>query len=558
MIEKNISQTKLRQLLIIKDLFSYKHFSYEDLSSRFFVSKSSIFNDFIKIKEFLSLDNLSIKYDNSGSYIVGSELDIQKSIRRILTNEYDEEILSIFIDIKLLNNISEILNEIFIENHMNISSSNFEIISLSIAILAYRGKSGYTIDKNNNFEYEIAEELKLQMYPIIYKILNRIEKREIYEFSKDDTKYISKVVFASGFRYFINQEDIPEYIETLVNELVILVSNGLQIDFTKDKILYENLAAHLYQSNLKKYENIKVKNPFLDEIRKNYASIYGIVWLSIKNIDVYNQYINFSDDEIGFLTLHFLVSMEKQKSINKIIYICPYGIGLSNLARTTIKNLLSNLDYFEVIPYSVINTIDFSDVDMIITSEGFDLPESVKNQCSNIIKVSPIMTKKDISKILENYTSIVIDKKLKKRSNKNTYGNVDIYYAIRSDIRNSEDLINQITLFINEDNTKKKSEYIKSLIKREKLHSTYIGNGFTIPHGNPKLIDKSSIFIFFLTDKIDWFGNDSDIIIFLVINDKDSDKIESLMEAIFLGVQDRNIFKEYIFEKGVKLNENIN
>ena len=66
---------------------------------------------------------------------------------------------------------------------------------------------------------------------------------------------------------------------------------------------------------------------------------------------------------------------------------------------------------------------------------------------------------------------------------------------------------------------------LESLIKREKLGSTGVGNGIAIPHANCPNIDKPKVFVAILSNSLDFNANDDqpvDIIFLLLAPDNSS------------------------------------
>ena len=73
---------------------------------------------------------------------------------------------------------------------------------------------------------------------------------------------------------------------------------------------------------------------------------------------------------------------------------------------------------------------------------------------------------------------------------------------------------------------------LENLIKREKLGSTAVGNGISIPHANMDNIDKPYVFVCTLIDGLDFNSNDDipvDIIFLLIApNNKNSEHLQAL------------------------------
>lgn len=107
MTNKNID-SKYRKFLIVKRLLDQEHLSYQQLSDEYYVSRSSIANDLSFIKELFSKEDLALTFDNSGTFFKGSEVQIQKILKRTILNLLNSDLsVEIFIDSELMQKVSQ-------------------------------------------------------------------------------------------------------------------------------------------------------------------------------------------------------------------------------------------------------------------------------------------------------------------------------------------------------------------------------------------------------------------------------------------------------------------
>lgn len=76
--------TEQRRMKILYDLLDGTKLSIQSLSDNYFVSKTSIVNDFKVIEEKLSVYGLKLKKDVSGTKLIGEETNIRKALVDIL------------------------------------------------------------------------------------------------------------------------------------------------------------------------------------------------------------------------------------------------------------------------------------------------------------------------------------------------------------------------------------------------------------------------------------------------------------------------------------------
>ncbi len=80
------------------------------------------------------------------------------------------------------------------------------------------------------------------------------------------------------------------------------------------------------------------------------------------------------------------------------------------------------------------------------------------------------------------------------------------------------------------------------------MQSTYLDNGFAIPHGSPEFVEETTITILILDKPINWGNQKVDIIVLLMIKEEDTRKVESVMELVMQGIEDKNWFISKMME----------
>ncbi|HAB97469.1 MAG TPA: transcriptional antiterminator, partial [Enterococcus sp.] len=95
---------------------------------------------------------------------------------------------------------------------------------------------------------------------------------------------------------------------------------------------------------------------------------------------------------------------------------------------------------------------------------------------------------------------------------------------------------------------KRKAQFRQSVIEREQLQSTYLDNGFAIPHGNPNYVEETAISILLLDQPVEWGNQKADIIILLMIREDETQKVEPMMKLIMQGIENKEWFLSKMLE----------
>ncbi|BDR57434.1 BglG family transcription antiterminator [Xylocopilactobacillus apis] len=477
---------KERRILILNDLLTGKHLSYQQLSDQYFVSRSSIANDISYIKNILASEWLQLNFDNSGTYFTGTEIDAQRVLKRILLTESSKKgnnpVLENLINLNLFYKISDAITAELKNKHIIIPENNLEDIIATITILIQRGYEGKHV--KNALHNQIENLLfQYEKYPIVFDLLETLEKKNFYSFTKNEINYLSYVILGNGFKFFIKDNVIPSSIKLLVKKLMNQISGDIQIDFSNDLILKNDLLVHIYQMILRLQGGTTVVNPLLKDIKKQYSALYGVIWYNLNNLAA-EEHIHISDDEVGFVTIHFQAAKERIHKLNRILFVCPNGIGMSTFISAKLKQILPESEIIEVVSAKNIPSTDLNNVQLIITTVSLPKLKNIP-----VVKISPMITNNDMHNVINQYLNISIDKnnefedRNKDLSKALKFLNKNVYFK---SINNQEESINFLLDQYNWSNFEVKKNYQSSVFEREEMQTTYLDNGFAIPHGDSK------------------------------------------------------------------------
>ncbi len=546
--EQNLN-SKDRKYVILLRLLNGEHLSYQQLSDEYLVSRSSIANDIVGIKKILSEDNMVLTFDNSGSYLNGGEIPKQRVLKRLIVDfindsNMDKSLLPLFLDEKLYGKIKKIFQNILQQSSLEVPESYLQDILISTVIVIQRGKLGLHVELPDKRQFGKLF-FQFDKYPLVYELLKAIETNNIYKFIEPEFRYLSYVILGNGFKYFMTDAKIPNEFRIKVRNLISKVGNGINVDFKQDSQLESDLLIHLYQLVLRLQAHTSVVNPLLPDIRKNYRKLFGVVWYALNDFGNEND-LKISADEVGFVTIHFQAALERNKKVKKILFVCPNGIGTSSFITAKLRRILPDVTLIEIVSIHNLAKQDLSDVDLIISTVD------IQNKSIPIVRISPIITDQDIKRVMSKYIDITLA-----QSNKEIIENdgsliptVDslkghVFFGSVKDSNEAIDFLQKK----NHWNTRERAEEFKeSVIKREEIQSTYLGNGFAIPHGKPTLVDKTNISILILDKPILWGSSQVDVVALLMIRKNDSAYIEPFMNLLMKGIEDKSWFVSKMME----------
>lgn len=359
--------------ILNKLLFEQVPVLFDDLADELYVSRSTLSHDFKKIRRMLSEYDLSIESRaNKGVYVSGEERDKRCFIMDyFLSNQFFKtlhcHVQSNFFDQTIsLEEIARIVLEECQDAKLKLSDFVLQNLVVHIALAMVRIKSGFEIKNlschmsNNDTERKVAK-----------KILARISEVSNQEFPVQEIDYITLHLLAKSQHSQETQAKISkeEMKRSLVQTFQVLGLDDIY-HFSSDFQLFEGLITHLMTLQIRLDSRITLNNPLVDEVKKNYSDIFFMTKEILENMETFSQ-VSISDDEIAYVSLHFLAAIERRKENDKfsVLAICASGFGAAQMLRNRLEAEFGNrLEVVDVIGYYELNQEKIQGIDFIVSA----------------------------------------------------------------------------------------------------------------------------------------------------------------------------------------------
>ncbi|MBP2058224.1 lichenan operon transcriptional antiterminator [Lactobacillus colini] len=456
------------------------------------LSPTTIFSKLQRLENYLSTYKLELlRKSHYGIKIVGEKKDI----------------------IQLIADLYGRKSNIIVED-VDSSTGNIEWIRNEIEDV-FRRRNAYI----NYYQYQnLLDWIKSLIF---YKKHFRDKKRKIF-ISKND-EYQNLLLKIYDYYQLGFQEDESNLFHTKIADIAFerKAENSLDIDnievnlkkfikeidikghtsLSDDDEFISKLSRHINLLFQRINKNIDCKNPLLMEISVKYPDIFDIA-LQLSTFLKRKFKYEISNDELGFIALHFLNSIENRKKdklgkYRNVAVICTSGGGVSELTKT---RLLSILPKSKIVAFSFYDTqkIEEFNPDLVFTMvsllKGYDVPT---------IFINELLSKKDLEDIKEIlFLDDVPSTKTTFKKNNNSW-----LKFFRSDLiskYNNQtyfEILKRMSAKL-QDKNYVDTNFVNNVLKREEYMSTVYKNGFAIPHPIKMDANKSSIFVGIPTQKV--------------------------------------------------------
>lgn len=359
--------------ILNKLLFEQVPVLFDDLADELYVSRSTLSHDFKKIRVMLSEYNLSIESRaNKGVYVSGEERDKRRFIiHYFLENQFLKTLhcyvkFNFFDQTVPLEEFARIVLDECQEANLKLSDFVLQNLVVHIALSMIRLKSGFEI---KNIDCQMTDDAIERK--VAQRILSKVSQVTNQEFPVQEIDYITLHLLAKSQQCQKNQKNISE--EVLKKSLFKIFQNlGLDdiYNFSSDFQLIEGLITHLMTLQVRLENRITLNNPLVDEIKQNYSDIFFMTREILANMDMFIEW-SISDDEIAYVSLHFLAAMERSKESTKfnILAICATGFGSAQMLRNRLETEFGNrVEVVDVIGYYELNQEKLRGIDFIVSA----------------------------------------------------------------------------------------------------------------------------------------------------------------------------------------------
>ncbi|WP_235333776.1 BglG family transcription antiterminator [Pelosinus fermentans] len=410
------SQEERVEMILAVLLQQQNYMTIDDLGERLKTSRSTVIKDLNKVREVLKGNHLTLlSSTNHGIKVMGEEKYLRRASIELLMKSIEvqgmlsQEMSPILKNTNTLSqseisNMFTNMNIPFIEGcvieaekqlETTFSDEAFYGLVIHIAIAIKRIKLGRDIvmPYNELKSYETTKEFAAASY-----VASRLEEEFQVEVPYDEIGYITIHLLGSNV-YAANPSSSEDWaaLQIVTGKILEEVSESLQQEsLIQDEQLFSGLLEHLRPAIYRLKNDLKLKNPVLEEIKVRYHHLFQIVKNSMASVEGYIGK-SFDDEEIGYFTLHFGAALEKLKDKNemenKILVVCSTGLGTARLLSSRLQQLF-HVNIVDVIAYrQVSQVLKYREVDLIITT----LP--VKFDVVPWVQVNPMLLEKDVESL---------------------------------------------------------------------------------------------------------------------------------------------------------------
>ncbi|MBD1382957.1 BglG family transcription antiterminator [Metabacillus arenae] len=534
--EKDHQHFEERSFYIIKTLMERDGYTvYSELADQIYYSSRTIRLDIQKI-------SLICKEKYNGVYIeakpfhgvrlIGAELEKRALLEGMIQkkNATEEEIIrSAYLMFRewyskeeIANMLNMIKNEIY-DRQMTVSLNILDQILVHLLITRRRIEKGYIVDIS-----EVKEGITTaKEQDLADRIATYLEDVSGIAVPETERKYLIIYLLSKkigNWEWQNNALDIEQ------DEMLALISSSLEklafrfgYPLLEDEQLLMGLYYHVSKAIYPMKYRLEIENPFIEKIKTQYLQAYHMAVYFSQNIQE-QMMVVIEEEEIGFIALHIQSALERldEKKFMEIAIVCSSGVATSSLLKQKIEKRFREMKVQGL--YSVDNVSFIPEHIKVIVST---VPLEVKDK--KVIVVHEFLEEQDLLNIKDNVYLTLFSELME-----------DQKFAIL-DAESKEDLIHQALTHFNME------DFEESILQRELLSTTDVGNGVALPHPMTSATEETSIYAVINKKEILWGKSSVRLILFLFLKEDDHLQYEQLFRELYhLIISEKKL--EAIFE----------
>ncbi|WP_205137061.1 BglG family transcription antiterminator [Virgibacillus halotolerans] len=405
-----------RQAIMLSTLFETNEpIKLFTLADELKVTIATVSNDLTQIEETLADFHLTlIRRRGYGVKITGDEADKRAAINYLITQHLDpfdfvslikeniqkkskhtgnvisDRLLGL-VNPDRLNVIEKRVEQTRSELPYELADSAHVGLVVHLALAIERLQKGDTITFDPVYLKQIEE---TKEYQIAGQMIHDLKKTLHMDIPDDEIGYITMHLLGAKLRLNPQQvqADADLDIRLHAKALIRYIGESLDVDFSDNTTLLHDLVAHLKPAIYRLEQGMHISNPLIEQIRNDYDDLFHLVQ---EGAHAAFPDLDFPDDEIGYLVLHFAAMLlHGEIALNlKALVICSSGIGTAKMLANKIMQVVPEIKQVDNASMFDVSNADMETYDLIVSTiplQGFD---------GKYILASPMLTEAEVQQI---------------------------------------------------------------------------------------------------------------------------------------------------------------
>ena len=441
-----------------------------------------------------------------GFYLEGPENEYRTAVADFVQNrlsaEEAEKFLTAYFYGLDLGGIRHVIQRIQQEWNCQLSAAAFHnvLILCGLACRRQQVRSKLHIPQEDVRMLEQYSE-----YVFAAEILKGVSSLTGIDFPEEEISFLAIRIICFGFVKPSDKQPvwqtIEQYDQTLakfVDELVENLSHILEKDLVSDHQFRDSLGYHLRSAIFRLRHGDQQKNTLLPYIKQEYQQVFKVSWyLSL----LFEKYfgIQITEDELGYVVLLIQAALERRRTSCTVAVVADFSRSYASLLTQRLRKYMPEITGINIVSqYDPLNP-DCRQADFILSRIPIDQKDP------KIIVIGNLLEDQYMNELMER----IRGRRQDQRSPSNRFSPVchPLFHPALTfagmQAESKEEVLQRMCDEMGKQGFVKPGFY-ESVMQRENLVSTYIGDETALPHGNPEYVNESRVAVAVLKDPVSW------------------------------------------------------
>lgn len=516
--------------LVVRFLTSAFSLKLEDLAEEWFVSRATLQSDMAEVREWLARYNLTIETrPRHGMKLFGSEMSVRACLTELLWQLTQEDSDNPLLTEEALNagvpeQLAAELHSCFTRCRIRLTDEGEQFIRLYCAVAVRRISEGYPLpefsaDNVDEAVREAAREITVLIQKLADKPLSEAEEQwlQVHIASRQIQDVAPSAISAD--------DD-----EALVNYILSFINSNYNYNLLKDKQLHADLLTHIKTMITRVRYQINIPNPLLDNIKQHYPMAYDMTLAAVSSWGKYTPYV-ISENEIGFLVLHIGVGLERHYNIGyqrhpRVLLVCDTGNSTVRMIQAMLLRKYPQIEVTRIISLRDYEQLACVEEDFVISTAR------VTDKQKPTVVVAPFPTEYQLEQLGK---LVLVDRTRPYMLDK---------FFDASHFRVIEEPVTQQELFSSlcqqlEQEGFVGADFYPSVVEREAIVSTVLGEGIALPHSLGLMANKTVVYTVLAPQGIAWGDETAHVIFLLAISKSEYEEAMAIYDLFVTFLRER-------------------
>lgn len=516
--------------LLVRFLTSAFSIKLEDLADEWFVSRATLQNDMVEVRERFQRYQLTLETrPRHGMKLFGSEVSIRACLTDLLWELTLQGGINPLISAEALEadvpaQLEPVLQETLTWHHIRLTDVGERFICLYGAVVVRRVSEGYPLADFS------AEDVAQNVRDAARDLAGELQRLAGKPFSPAEEEWLCVHIAARQV-----QDVDPETIsadddEALVNYILRYINSQYNYNLLDDAQLHADLLTHIKTMITRVRYQIMIPNPLLDNIKQHYPMAWDMTLAAVSSWGKYTPY-TISENEIGFLVLHIGVGLERHYNIGyqrqpHVLLVCDTSNAMVRMIEAILQRKYPQLAIAATISQREYEQREAIDEDFVISTVR------IGEKDKPVVTIAPFPTDYQLDQIGK---LVLVDRTRPWMLNK---------YFDAAHFRVIDKPIDQQTLFAElcqqlQQEGFVDAEFHDSVVEREAIVSTMLGDGIALPHALGLLAKKTVVYTVIAPQGIAWGDETAHIIFLLAISKSEYEEAMAIYDIFVTFLRER-------------------